>query len=81
MVPGSVKPLARIACTFEQYSVAGSQIAAKPCRKNLELCSLICAVQIKEGCCGSAMHARSLLGFGALALGDPVCFWVVLVVV
>ena len=43
VVPDSVKPLARIACAFEQYSVAGSQIAAKPCKINLKLCSLICA--------------------------------------
>ena len=48
VVPDLAKPLVRIACAFEQYSVAGSQIAAKTCKLNLELCSLICAVQIED---------------------------------
>ena len=45
MVPGSVKHLARIARAFEQYSVAGSQIAAKPCKKKsgIMLSNLRCA--------------------------------------
>ena len=56
MVPDSVKPLARIACAFEQCSVAGSQIVAKPCKKDLELSFLICAVQKKERLLGEC-HA------------------------
>lgn len=67
MVPDSAKPLARIACAFEQYSVAGSQIAAKPCKKNMELCSLICAVQIKERLlweCHACQKPRGVRGPG-----------------